>query len=153
MPNTYTQVYIHAVFAVKNRKSLLKKDWREYLFKYMTGIVQQNGHKMIIVNGVSNHVHMFIGMKPIQSLSSLMQDVKRDSSKWINDNKLVNGRFEWQSGFGAFSYALSQIDNVYKYIANQERHHGEITFKDEFEGLLKEYDISFDSRYILKDIL
>lgn len=107
MANTYTQIYIQAVFAVQNRLSLLKKEWRDDLFKYVTGIVTNQGHKLITINGVANHVHIFIGMKPVQSLSDLMQDVKGDSSKWINRNRFVKGKFEWQAGYGAFSCSLS----------------------------------------------
>ncbi len=153
MANTYTQIYIQAVFAVQNRISLIKKEWRDDLFKYITGIVKNQGHKLIIINGVANHVHMFVGMKPVQSLSDLMQDVKGDSSKWINSNHLVKGKFEWQAGYGAFSYSLSQIDNVCKYIASQEDHHRKRTFTQEYKELLKEFEIDFNEKYIFKDIL
>ncbi len=153
MANTYTQVYIQTVFAVQNRLSLLKKEWRDDLFKYITGIVTNQGHKLIIINGVANHVHMFVGMKPVQSLSDLMQDVKGDSSKWINRNRLVKGKFEWQAGYGAFSYSLSQIDQVCKYIANQEEHHRKKTFTEEYKELLNEFKIDFDDKYIFKDIV
>lgn len=153
MANTYTQIYIHTVFAVQNRLSLLNKEWRDDLFKYITGIVTNQGHKLIVINGMPDHVHAFIGIKPVQSLSDLMQDIKGDSSKWINTNRLVKGKFEWQSGYGAFSYSLSQIDNVYKYIAHQEEHHKKRKFRDEYIHLLKEFGIDYDERYIFKEIL
>jgi REP element-mobilizing transposase RayT len=153
MANTYTQIYIQAVFAVQNRLSLLRKEWRDDLFKYITGIVTNQGYKLIIINGVANHVHMFVGMKPVQSLSDLMQDVKGDSSKWINKNRLVKGKFEWQPGYGAFSYSLSQIDHVCRYIANQEEHHRKRTFTEEYKELLKDFGIDFDDKYIFKDIV
>ena len=153
MANTYTQVYIQTVFAVQNRLSLLIKEWSDDLFKYITGIVTNQGHKLIIINGAANHVHMFIGMKPVQSLSDLMQDVKGDSSKWINRNRLVKGKFEWQAGYGAFSYSLSQIDQVCKYIANQEEHHRKKMFAEEYKELLNEFKIDFDEKYIFKDIV
>ncbi|MBP7152573.1 MAG: IS200/IS605 family transposase [Paludibacteraceae bacterium] len=153
MANTYTQIYIQAVFAVQNRVCLLREEWRDNLYKYITGIVTNQRHKLIIINGVSDHIHMFIGMKPVQSLSDLMQDIKGDSSKWINNNHLVNGKFEWQAGYGAFSYSLSQIDQVCKYIANQEAHHKKKTFTEEYKKLLQEFNIDFDEKYIFKEVV
>lgn len=119
MPNTYTQIYIQSVFVVQNRESLIMPHWKDELFKYITGIVQNNSHKLIAINGMPDHIHLFVGMKPNQSLSDLMQDVKGDSSKWINEREFVKGDFKWQAGFGAFSYSISQIDAVIKYIDNQ----------------------------------
>ena len=111
MPNTYTQIYIHSVFTVQNRDSLLKPEWQNELYKYITGIVQKNGHKLIALNGMPDHLHVFMGMKPNQSLSDLIQDVKGDSSRWINEKEFVKGKFEWQSGFGAFSYSISLLSD------------------------------------------
>src|SRR5665647_1716499 len=114
MANTYTQIYIHTVSTVQNRISLIKPEWQDELYKYITGIIQNNGHKLIAINGMPDHIHLFIGMKPNQSLSDLMQDVKGDSSKWVHEKGLTKGKFEWQAGFGGFSYSISQIDAVVK---------------------------------------
>jgi len=152
MPNTFTQIYIQTVFTVQNRLSLIGKEWQEELFKYITGIVQNNGHKMIAINGMPDHLHLFIGMKPNQSLSDLMQDVKGDSSKWIHEKGFVKGKFEWQSGYGGFSYSISQIDNVVQYIKNQPNHHKSKTFIEEYLDFLEKFKVSFDERYIFKPI-
>jgi len=148
MANSYTQIYIHAVFAVKYRDKVIDKLWKEELSKYISGIVQNNGHKMLSINGVSDHLHIFIGMKPQQSVSALIQDVKANSSKWINENKFVMGHFAWQEGFSAFSYAHSQLDNVIQYICNQEEHHRKRSFKEEYLDLLRKFDIDFNEAYI-----
>ena len=151
MANTYTQIHLQIVFAVRFRAALINKTWKDELYKYMTGIVQMQKHKMIIINGVEDHVHMLIGFKPHQSLSDLIQDVKGSSSKWINDRKLTKNKFNWQQGFGAFSYSMDALPNVINYILNQEEHHKKIIFKDEYKKYLKEYEIEFDERYLLKD--
>lgn len=152
MANTFTQIYIHFVFAVQNRLSLIQPEWKDKLYKYITGIIQNNGHKMIEINGVPNHLHILIGYKPHQLIPDLMQDVKGSSSKWINEKRFVKGKFSWQEGYGAFSYSHSQIDSVVKYINNQEGHHRKKTFGEEYELLLKNFKIRFDKKYILKDI-
>jgi REP element-mobilizing transposase RayT len=126
--------------------------WQDELYKYMTGIVQNSGHKLIVVNGMPDHVHLFIGMKPNQSLSDLMQDVKGDSSKWIHSKALVKGKFEWQAGFGAFSYSISQIDAVVKYIDNQKRHHQKKTFAQEYMEFLEKFKVPYDERYVFKPV-
>lgn len=149
---TYTQIHIHAIFAVQNRRSLIQPQWKDRLYSYITGIVQKNGHKMLAVNGISDHIHILFGMRPHQSLSGLMQDIKGDSSKWINGNGFVTGKFNWQESFSAFSYSKSQVPRVIKYIQNQERHHGEITFIDEYIDFLKKFGIEYDPRYLLKPI-
>ena len=107
MPNTYTQIHLHLISAVQNRRSLIQNSWKDRLYEYITGIVQQHKHKMIIINGMPDHLHIVIGMRPTQSLSDLMQDIKGNSSKWINDNRLVKGKFQWQESYGAFSYGKS----------------------------------------------
>ena len=116
MANTYTQIHIQAVFAVQNRQSLINKQWNNELYKYITGIVQSYDHKILQINGMPDHIHMLFGMRPVQSISDLMKQVKQDSSKWINQKELVNGRFLWQAGYGAFSYSKSQLPRVIKYI-------------------------------------
>ena len=152
MANTFTQIYIQFVFAVQNRISLIQPEWKDELYKYITGIVQNNGHKLIAINGIANHVHIFIGYKPNQLIPNLMQDVKGSSSKWINEKRFVKGKFSWQEGYGAFSYSNSQIDSVVKYINDQEMHHKKHTFREEYILLLKKFNISFDEKYILKEI-
>ena len=148
MANTYTQIYIQTVFAVKNRVCLINKEWKDELYKYITGIVENNNHKLIAINGVPDHIHIFIGMKPDQSISDLLQDIKGASSKWINEKKFVKGKFQWQSGYGAFSYSQSQIDKVVKYIQRQEEHHRRKTFKEEYVALLKAFEIVHNEKYL-----
>jgi REP element-mobilizing transposase RayT len=140
------------VFAVQNRMSLIQNEWKNELYKYITGIIQNNGHKLIAINGTQNHIHIAIGYKPHQLIPDLLQDIKANSSKWINEKKFVRGKFNWQAGYGAFSFSHSQIDNVVKYIMNQEQHHKKKTFKEEYIQILKKYDINFDEKYILIDI-
>ena len=152
MANTYTQLYIQFVFAVQDRISLIHNSWKDELYKYITGIVQNNKHKLIAINGVANHVHIFVGYKPHQLIPELLQDIKGDSSGWINKKRFVTGKFKWQEGYGAFSYSHSHIDKVVKYINNQEQHHKKITFKEEYTELLKRFNLEFDEKYILKDI-
>src|SRR5919109_4248329 len=136
MAGTYSQINIQVVFAVKGRQNLLQKPWREEVFKYMCGIIKNKGHKPIIVNGVSDHVHAFIGLRPVMALSELVRDIKNNSTNFINDNKWVKGKFGWQEGYGAFSYSYSQIENVYHYILNQEKQHAQQKFKDEYLDFL-----------------
>ena len=152
MANTFTQIYIHFVFAVQNRTSLIQPEWKDELYKYITGIVQKNGHKLLSINGVANHIHVFIGYKPHQSIPDLMQDVKGSSSKWINEREFVKGKFTWQEGYGAFSYSYSQVDIVSKYIYKQEQHHKKKTFQEEYTQMLKNFNVTFDEKYILRDI-
>ncbi|MBO0933340.1 IS200/IS605 family transposase [Fibrella aquatilis] len=152
MPNTYTQLYIQVVFAVKHRHGLIRPEWKEDLYRYMTGIIQKQGHKLIAINGMSDHVHVFIGFNPKQAVSELMQYLKMDSSKWINEKRLTSAQFEWQTGYGAFSYGHSQIDVVVKYIQNQEHHHRERTFLQEYKALLRKFDIPYDERYVFVSI-
>jgi len=153
MANTYTQIHIQAVFAVQNRQSLIKNEWKGELYKYITGIIQNNNHKVLQINGMPDHIHILFGMRPTQSLSDLMKQVKQDSSKWINNKKFVDGKFSWQAGFGAFSYSKSELPNVINYIKNQEHHHKSNTFQEEYLQLLKEFNIEFDERYIFKPII
>ncbi|GAB3935107.1 IS200/IS605 family transposase [Larkinella terrae] len=152
MPNTYTQIYLQTVFAVKHRYGSIRLEWKEDLFRYMTGIAQNQEHKLLAINGMPDHVHIFLGLNPKQAVSDLLQDLKGDSSRWINDNRLVQGRFEWQSGYGAFSYGQSQIDNVVKYIKNQEDHHRKRTFLEEYATFLQRYNVPYDDRYIFKPL-
>ena len=152
MANTYTQIYIHYVFAVQNRLSLIQSKWKDDLHKYMTGIVEQQGHKLLQIGGMPDHVHALVSMNPKQSPSDLMFHVKRSSSLWINENRFVMGKFSWQEGFGAFSYGKSQIPNVVNYIENQEIHHKKRNFMEEYLELLKLFEIEYDERYVFKPI-
>jgi len=151
MANTYTQIHIHAVFAVQNRLSLIQKQWQDELYRYITGIITNNGHKVLQIGGMPDHVHVLFGMRPIQALSDLMQDIKGDSSLWINKKQLIRGNFSWQEGYGAFSYGKSQIDNVVKYILQQEKHHKKRNFAEEYLELLKLFNIDFNEKYVLKN--
>ena len=152
MANTYTQIHIQCVAAVKYRKSLINRVWKEALHKYITGIVQNNGNKMIAINSMPDHLHFLFGCRPNQSVSDLMQMVKGDSSEWINNNKMCRSKFRWQEGFGAFSYSKSQIPIVANYIHNQEEHHRKKTFLEEYEELLNEFEVEYDDRYIFKPL-
>jgi len=152
MANTYTQLYIQFVFAVQNRRSLIQPSWEEELFKYITGIVKNRKHKPIAVNGMPDHLHLFVGLHPSDAISTFMQTVKGDSSEWINKKGLVNGKFRWQEGYGAFSYSRSQVDRVYHYVMNQKEHHKQQSFMHEYKDMLKKFEIAFDERYIFEQI-
>jgi len=152
MANTYTQVHIQAVFSVQNRDCVIRKTWKIELYKYISGIILNHGHKLLAINGMPDHVHVFFGMRPTQTLSDLIQDIKGDSSKWINESRFMPGHFSWQEGFGAFSYSKSHVDNVIDYIKNQDNHHKTRTFIDEYKEFLKKFEIDYDERYIFKPI-
>ncbi|MCC6582699.1 MAG: IS200/IS605 family transposase [Chitinophagales bacterium] len=153
MANTYTQIHIQFVFAVKFRDAIIHSSWKDELYRYMTGIVQNNKHKLIAINGMSDHIHILIGMRPTQSISDLMQDIKGSSSKWINQKGFIKGKFEWQEGYGAFSYGKSQVKDVIAYIENQEQHHSKKTFRDEYMDFLKKFDVEYDEQYIFKEMI
>ena len=148
MANTYTQIHIQAVFAVKRRAHVLCDSVRNELCKYLTGIIQNKGHKVLAINGMPDHLHILFGMRPNQALSELMKEIKACSAKWINDNGMVNGHFEWQEGYGAFSYEKSALPNVISYIMNQKNHHTVKTFMEEYLDLLHEFDVAFDEKYL-----
>ena len=153
MANTYTQIHIHFVFAVKFRDGIISPQWKDTLYKYITGTIHNNNHKLLAINGTSDHIHILIGLRPSQSISDLMKDVKQSSSKWINENKLVKGHFEWQEGYGAFSHSKSQINKVIDYIDNQESHHKKLTFKEEYLDFLKKFDVDYDEKFIFKELI
>ncbi len=150
MAGTFTQIYIQAVFSVQDLGNLLQKSWRDEVFKYTASIIKNKGHKPIIVNGVADHVHLFIGLKPAMALSELIRDVKNNTSNFINDHNWVYGRFSWQEGYGAFSYGHSQIDIVYNYILNQEEHHRKRTFREEYLDFLKKFNVPYEERFLFK---
>lgn len=148
MPGTFSQVYIQIVFAVRGRENLINNSWKDELHKYITGIIKGKEQKSIIVNGMPDHIHAFVGLRPSMAISDLVRDIKNNSSKFINDRGLVKGKFSWQEGYGVFSYGHSQIDSVYKYILNQEEHHKTKSFKQEYLTFLKKFDVPFDERYL-----
>jgi len=152
MANTYSQIYIQTVFAVEGRLSLIRPEFKEDLYKFMTGIVKNQGQKLISINGMSDHVHILIGLRPAMALAKLVQEVKADSTNFINQNKWVRGRFNWQEGYGAFSYGHSQLDTIIRYIQNQEKHHSQRSFRDEYLTLLRKFDVAFDDRYVFEFI-
>ncbi|WP_159477820.1 IS200/IS605 family transposase [Dyadobacter sp. 3J3] len=153
MANTYHQIYIQAVFAVKYRDAVIGKEWQSELFANIGNLINETGCKNIIVNGVADHVHCFFGLKPSQSISDVMQIAKGRSSKWINDSKLLPHRFEWQEGYGAFSYSKSHIDSVLKYIKNQEAHHRKQIFREEYIEMLDKFGVVYDERYIFEGLI
>jgi putative transposase len=153
MPNTYTQLYIHCVFAVKYRLAVIEPQWEDDLHKYITGIVKNNGHKMLAINSATDHLHMFIGLDPQQSISEMMRLVKGDSAEFINKSGFTKRKFHWQRGYGAFSNSKSHIDGVVKYILNQKQHHLKKSFRDEYLEILKGYAVEYDEEYIFSDLL
>lgn len=148
MADTYSQIYIQTVFAVQNRNALILPSWEEELYKYITGIVRNKGQKMLAINGTSNHIHFFIGMKPSCCLSDLVREVKKSSNTFIKEKKFTPYTFQWQEGFGAFSYSHSQLTDVIQYIEKQKEHHKKRTFKDEYLTFLKAFEIDFKDEYL-----
>ncbi|SDC45583.1 IS200/IS605 family transposase [Williamwhitmania taraxaci] len=150
MANTYTQIYVHTVFAVQNWNALILPSWEEDLYKYITGIVQNKGQKMLAINGTTNHIHFFIGMKPTCCLSDLVREIKKSSGTFIKEKKFTSSTFQWQEGFGAFSYSHSQLTDVIQYINNQKEHHRKQTFRDEYLAFLKAFDVEFKDEYLFE---
>jgi putative transposase len=152
MANTYTQLYIQMVFAVRGRDSLIKKEWKEDLYKYTTGIVQNGGHKMLAINGMPDHVHIFVGYNPNQKIPDLVETIKTDTNHFIKNQGLTRHKFSWQSGYGAFSYSRSHIDRLIQYILNQEQHHRKTTFRAEYLDLLQKFEIEYQEPYLFEFI-
>jgi len=152
MANTYHQMYVQTVFAVKYREAVIGDNWKDELFRVIGNFINEAGCKSLLVNGVEDHVHCFFAIKPSIAVSSVMQSAKAKSSKWINENRLLPHRFEWQEGFGCFTYSKSQIDAVYKYVQNQEEHHKKQTFREEYMTMLVKFGIDFDERFIFGDL-
>ena len=150
MANTYTQIYLHVVFAVEGRQSLIKPEHNDELQKYITGIVSGQNQKLIAINNMPDHLHMLVGIKPDLAPSDLVRDVKAGSSKFINEKHWVMGRFSWQEGFVAFSYSRSQLGTVIRYIENQQKHHAKKSFREEYITLLEKFGVEYDQRYIFK---
>lgn len=153
MANTYTQLHIQFIFAVKYRAAIIDSSWKGRLHKYITGIFQKNNHKMLQLNSMPDHLHALIGLHTEQSVSSIIQNVKAESSKWINSQKLTPGKFAWQDGYGAFSYSKSQLPHVIRYIQQQEQHHRKHTFIQEYKSFLNQFQIEYDERYIFKTLI
>lgn len=151
MASPFSQIYIQIVFAVKGRQSLILRSWEEELYKYITGIVQNKDQKMLAINGMPDHLHFFIGMRPACCLSDLVREVKKSSNEFIKDKKFCNG-FHWQDGYGAFSYSHSHLSNVINYIMKQKEHHHRQTFREEYIGLLKKFEIEFEEKYLFEFI-
>jgi len=152
MANTYSQIFIHLVFAVKGRQSLIQTEWKETLYKYMTGIIRNQKEKLMIINGMPDHVHILVGIKPDKCISDLVRDIKSNASKFIYEQGFVKGRFEWQEGFGAFSVSQSQVPRLITYIQNQETHNKKRSFQAEYLGFLKAYEIDFKPEYLFESI-
>lgn len=152
MADTYSQIYIQIVFAVKGRDNLISSRWKDELYKYITGIITNEGQKLLAINGMPDHIHILIGLKPTATLSNIVRDIKANSSRFINERKWIEGKFEWQQGFGAFSYSHSQLTNVITYIQNQEEHHKTKTFSEEYIEFQKLYNIDFKNEFIFEDV-
>jgi len=146
--STYSQIYIHVVFAVKGRESLINSHWEEKLYKYITGIVQNKQQKMLAINGMPDHIHFLIGMKPSCCLSDLVREIKKSTNDFIKNEKLSKFKFNWQEGFGAFSYSHSHLDNVIHYIMQQKEHHKKKTFKEEYVEFLKKFNVEYNDEYL-----
>jgi putative transposase len=152
MSDTFSQMYCHLVFAVQGRYSLISHEWEAQLYKYITSIVQNNGHKLLAIGGMPDHIHLFIGYNIVQSIPELVREVKRDSASWINNQKFVFGRFSWQRGYGVFSYSRSQIQAVANYINHQEKHHSKQSFLDEYKKTLDHFDVIYEDKYLFKPV-
>ena len=150
MPGTYSQIYIHVIFAVKGRTSLIQPEWEERLFQYITGIVQNKEQKMLAINGISNHIHFLIGMKPSCCLADLVREIKKSSNEFIKENRFSKFKFNWQEGYGAFSYSHSQIGSVITYIQNQKNHHKKSSFRNEYINFLDKFNIQFEEQFLFE---
>ena len=148
MPGTFSQIYIQIVFSVKGRANLISPNWKDELHKYIAGIIKGKNQKPIIVNGMPDHIHAFIGLRPSMAISDLVRDIKNNSTNFINDNKFVRGKFLWQEGYGAFSYSHSHIENVYNYILDQEKHHKKKTFRTEYFEFLEKFGVDYNEKYL-----
>ncbi len=148
MPDTFSQLYIQIVFAVKKRENLIAYEWEDELYKYISGIISNKGQKMLAVNGMPDHIHLLIGMKPTCCLSDLVREIKKMSVDFIKEKQFTQSKFQWQNGFGAFSYSHSSLSNVIAYINNQKAHHQRQTFKKEYIGFLQKFEIAFKEEYV-----
>lgn len=152
MGNTFTQIHIQTVFAVHSRECLIKSSWKDELYKYITGVIEKNNHKLLAIDGMPDHLHVLFGFRPSQSLSSLMQDVKGSSSLWINQKQFTKAKFSWQEGYGAFSYSKNDLSRVIGYIRNQREHHKKKSFVEEYRDMLIEFGVQYNERYLFTPI-
>jgi putative transposase len=150
MPSTFSQIYIQIVFAVKGRESLITQTWEEELYKYISGIVKNKEQKMLAINGMPDHIHILLGMKPSCCLSDLIREIKKSSNDFINQKRLSKHKFQWQEGYGAFSYSHSSLNNVIEYIQSQKEHHKKKTFRDEYIDFLTKFEIEFKNEYLFQ---
>ncbi len=150
MPGTFSKIYIQVVFAVKGRDSLIRSTWENELYKYISGIVKNKDQKMLAINGMPDHIHFLIGMKPACCLSDLVREIKKSSNDFIKEKKFSKFKFQWQEGYGAFSYSHSALTEVIQYINNQKEHHSKKTFKEEYLGFLKKFEIEHDEKYLFE---
>lgn len=150
MAGTFSQIYIQVVFAVKGRECVIHTSWEEELYKYISGIVRNKGQKMLAINGMPDHLHIIIGMKPSCCLSDLVREIKKSSNDFINEKKFLKYKFSWQEGYGAFSYSHSALDNVIQYVNNQKEHHRKISFKDEYKEFLEKFEVEFREEYLFE---
>lgn len=146
MAGVFSQIYIHIVFSVKNREALILPEWEENLYKYTTGIIEKRGHKMLAIGGMPDHIHIFFGLKPAEAISDLVREIKKATNEYVKDQRLSPSKFDWQTGYGAFSYSRSHIDNVCKYILNQKEHHRQRTFEEEFLKVLEDFDVKIEQK-------
>lgn len=151
MANTYVKIQIQIVFGVKYRNGLINPSWEDELFKYMTGIVENRGHKLLAINGMPDHIHIFIGYRPTEGLSDLVRELKKSSTQFINEKRFVTGKFQWQEGYGAFSYHEDQVKMIANYVMNQKEHHRKINFHEEYLKFLKEFHVDFNPDYLPQD--
>jgi REP element-mobilizing transposase RayT len=149
-PGTFTQMYVQIVFAVRDKENILTKEIRPRVFEYISGIITNLHHKSIIVNGYSDHIHIFLGLNPLVSVSDTVHDIKRGSSLWINENRFVSGRFSWQDGYGSFTYSRAQVRDVFRYIENQETHHSGKSFREEYISILEKNEIEYDPKFLFE---
>jgi putative transposase len=152
MTATFSQIFIQVIFSVKSRKTLIPQENLEEVFEYIAGIIRNKGHKPIIVGGVSNHVHLFIGFRPGGTISGLVRDIKNNSTNFINQKDWMRDKFSWQNGFGAFSYGKSQAGQVYNYILNQAEHHKTRSFREEYLAFLEKFGVDFEEKYLPSDM-
>jgi REP element-mobilizing transposase RayT len=150
MANTYTQCYFHLVFAVRNRKALIKKEWKNEMEKYITGIAQNHRHKMLAVGSMPDHIHILIGYNVNQLIPDLVEEIKTSTNEWMKEKKLSKFKFDWQKGYGAFTHSRSEIDNVVKYILSQEEHHKKRPFKEEYLGMLEKNEVIFSNECLFE---
>jgi len=150
MANTYTQLYAQIIFSPEGRQNLIHEHFKNDVYKYISGIIKNKNQKLMIINGMPDHIHIFIGFSPEIALSELVRDIKSSTTNYINEQKLIAGKFSWQSGFGAFTYSKSQVTKVVSYIQRQEEHHKKKSFKEEYLELLKKFEVGYDEKYLFK---